>query len=272
MEGAAVGTRDERTKGDPMPAKLAGIDEGDPTGRFSTDLTVRLENVTIRKLADASGWGKTTVHDIKSGRRLPSPDQLVHLLTAAGCDKSEVDQWLVRRQSLPHVLQPSVTESVAGDVEVDDKDRAHRRGKRLRRLAGAAVLLLIVFAAGVGVGRLTAPQLRPTATESERDSRRSSGPVVASVKIANTSKLGVNIYAGPSRATGKVGAVPEGTEVKVVCQDGTGEPLTDTIDGEKLTWPVWDRLDDGTWVPDMYTALPKVFDHDQKPETVMVAC
>jgi hypothetical protein len=52
-------------------------------------------------------------------------------------------------------------------------------------------------------------------------------------------------------------ALQEGSEIHIDCQVVDGQPLTDYVGDVKMTWPVWDRLTTGIWIPDLYTQLPK---------------
>ena len=89
--------------------------------------------------------------------------------------------------------------------------------------------------------------------------------------VANTTNLGVMTYTGPSRGERAPGTLPEGTRILVVCQVGDGEPLTDRVGGRVLTWPVWDKLDDGRWVPDIYTNLSKDY-RPTRTATALLTC
>ena len=93
---------------------------------------------------------------------------------------------------------------------------AHRR---LRALVGIAAAVLL-FAAGVLAGRWSAFPATPATLPSTTDAT-----------VANTAGLGVSTYAGPNRKSGKVAALSEGATIRVVCQDGAGERLTDVVDG-----------------------------------------
>ena len=234
----------------------------EPSERFAAELRERLSALSVRELARRSGWGRTTVHDITTGRRLPSADQLQDLLTVADAQPPEIEEWTRRRERLSNRATSSVAEpldplpssSAEAGPQLDtpmgltqpttQRRPAHRR---LRALVGIAAAVLL-FAAGVLAGRWSAFPATPATLPSTTDAT-----------VANTAGLGVSTYAGPNRKSGKVAALSEGATIRVVCQDGAGERLTDVVDGEQLTWPVWNRLDDGTWVPDLYTNLSKAY-------------
>ena len=48
----------------------------------------------------------------------------------------------------------------------------------------------------------------------------------------------------------------EGTVVSIVCQARNRREVSDPTSGQRS--PVWNRLSDGYWIPDLYTDLPKV--------------
>jgi transcriptional regulator with XRE-family HTH domain len=48
----------------------------------------------------------------------------------------------------------------------------------------------------------------------------------------------------------------EGTAVSIVCQSRDRRQVSDPTSGKSS--PVWNRLSDGYWIPDLYTDLPKV--------------
>jgi transcriptional regulator with XRE-family HTH domain len=50
----------------------------------------------------------------------------------------------------------------------------------------------------------------------------------------------------------------EGTTVSIVCQARHRRQVSDPTSGKAS--PVWNRLSDGYWIPDLYTDLPKVSD------------
>jgi hypothetical protein len=78
------------------------------------------------------------------------------------------------------------------------------------------------------------------------------------VRIVN-SGTGVATYRGPSTVSRYDDGFLDGDVVRVVCQDRDGEPHTDPdpVPGRPGRWPVWDRLLDGRWLPDLWTDLPK---------------
>jgi len=90
-----------------------------PTAReeFAADLSARLGDQSVRQLATVSGWGRTTVADIRAGRTLPSPDQLRDLLMSVGADQAEVAQWEARRVTLaPDAGRSASTRETSDDT------------------------------------------------------------------------------------------------------------------------------------------------------------
>ena len=51
----------------------------------------------------------------------------------------------------------------------------------------------------------------------------------------------------------------EGELVDIVCQVRNGQPLSEPAPdlGQPNNWPVWNKLKDGFFIPDLYTDLPK---------------
>lgn len=240
--------------------------------QFLREFSQRLEPLSVRQLAAKSGWGRTTVSDLKSGRRLATADQLEHLLAVVGADPVEIDQWRDRLRNLPRsaapqtatpasVRPPGNSARPAGKASLASGGfgpfLARHRGTLGTMTFLAAALL---FGSGVVVGRATAP--RPALP---------TDAVALIARVANTDGLGVDMYAGPSRAGGRVGALSEGADLHIVCQDGAGETITDRVAGKRLVWPVWDRLVDGTWVPDIYTSTNKSYTPGPG-RTALVSC
>lgn len=233
--------------------------------RFRRDFSLRLESFSVRQIAAKSGWGRTTVYELKSGRRQPTEDQLEHLLTAVGAESDEIEDWRHRLSSLQPVV-PAEASSFpqAGQAHEPAPELVATFGSflvsRVWLPVGVVLLAAVLFSAGVLVGRTTAP--RPP---------RSADAVAMIARVANTDGLGVDLYSGPSRKAGSVGAVAEGDDLAIVCQDGGGEPITDRVGGRRLTWPVWDRLLDRTWVPDLYTSTSKTYSPGPG-RTALVSC
>lgn len=85
-------------------------------------------------------------------------------------------------------------------------------------------------------------------------------PPTVFARIQNTGGVGVFAYSGPSTRTARTRGPQEGDLVAVICQERGGEPQTDTNDpqvDQPAGWPVWDKMSDGRWIPDLWTDLPK---------------
>ncbi|MCB1300383.1 MAG: helix-turn-helix domain-containing protein, partial [Tetrasphaera sp.] len=67
---------------------------------FAQALAQRLGGQSVRQLAAVSGWGRTTVSDIRAGRHIPSEAQLRDLLMSVGADESEIASWQERRSAI----------------------------------------------------------------------------------------------------------------------------------------------------------------------------
>lgn len=139
-----------------------------PPEEFAADLAARLGEHSVRQLASISGWGRTTVADIRAGRQLPTPDQLRDLLMSVGADTDEVAAWQARREAIaPAPLQtpappptpaplhtPEPTRESASapeDAATDDRTPRRRLGRLLAGLVAALLLLATGFAGGYAV-------------------------------------------------------------------------------------------------------------------------
>jgi hypothetical protein len=81
--------------------------------------------------------------------------------------------------------------------------------------------------------------------------------------VRYTENKGLNTFLGPANTYGRgtPSNLAEGTVINVVCQSRHGQEIYDP-EGDpnryKQPWPVWDRLNNGVWVSDLYVDLPKV--------------
>jgi hypothetical protein len=68
------------------------------------------------------------------------------------------------------------------------------------------------------------------------------------------------LYLEPSTKSVALFHLLDGEDVDVVCQRREGEIVYDPNPqrGQLAQWPVWDRLLNGFWLPDLATSLPKV--------------
>lgn len=79
--------------------------------------------------------------------------------------------------------------------------------------------------------------------------------------VSYTEGRGLKTFLGPANTypEGDV-SYAEGDTIAVVCQERDGQPIHDPRSDPnryKKPWPVWDKLSNGLWVPDLYTDLPK---------------
>lgn len=229
----------------------------DSSAQFSADLRSKLSAFSVRASATRSGWSRSHVAEILSGKRLPSTQQLSDLLGVVDTSGEELAHW---HERLARLTPSAKRQLSAGDPDQPNGGQAapaKKWPKRLGYLAVGLILLAAGFASGFAVGRSTVRE--PVVTAG------------SAATIAHTEGLGVTTYRGPDRASGMVSAISEGSSVQIICQVGNGEPISDKVDGQVLTWPVWDRLGDGTWVPDIYTSTPK--DYRPGPQrTVLRTC
>lgn len=79
------------------------------------------------------------------------------------------------------------------------------------------------------------------------------------VRVINTDGPGVFKFEQPTNRSGKRYGPGEGELVDVQCQVRDGQPLSDPTPapGQPSNWPVWNKLSDGLFIPDLYTDLPK---------------
>lgn len=77
--------------------------------------------------------------------------------------------------------------------------------------------------------------------------------------MINTGGPGVFKFEQPTNRSGKRYGPGEGELVEVQCQVRDGQPLSDPAPapGQPNDWPVWNKLNDGFFIPDLYTDLPK---------------
>lgn len=84
-------------------------------------------------------------------------------------------------------------------------------------------------------------------------------PKAVFAKVINTGGIGVFKYEQPTNQSGKQFGPGEGELVEVLCQVRDGQSLTDPAPapGQPNDWPVWNKMKDGFFIPDLYTDLPK---------------
>lgn len=107
-----------------------------------------------------------------------------------------------------------------------------------------------VSAAAVTVG--------PSIYASIRGSGQPSSPRVATI-VHTRGEKGIHSWSFPFTGQGSVRRrlYTEGQVVEIVCQIRDGQGVNDPGDGRPVyTVAVWDKLADGTWIPDLYTNLP----------------
>lgn len=89
--------------------------------------------------------------------------------------------------------------------------------------------------------------------------RQPSNPTVETI-IVHTDGKGAWLYREPSTKSAPLFHLLDGDSVDVVCQQRQGELVyaPNPVHGQPARWPVWNRLSNGLWVPDLWTSLPKV--------------
>jgi DNA-binding SARP family transcriptional activator len=142
---------------------------------------------------------------------------------------------------------------------------ARRRPRWALPLAVAALTLVGVTSLAVlrPRGGSPAPPPWPCSESAPAPPPRALGPGLGvSAAVAHScdpNSEGVWPRAGPARDSPRVPpAYGEGTPIRIVCQDRHGGLVIDDKlqPGPHPSSTVWDRLDDGRWISDLYTNLP----------------
>ncbi len=145
----------------------------------------------------------------------------------------------------PAAPEPAAPDPAAAPVSPESRPRRWRR--RTVVLLVAVGLLAVAGAVTVAVW-----PARPKAPKA---------PKVWYTTITNTwsetekKYRGTLGYTNPRTSTRTGKGYPEGATVAIVCQTRNGRPVTDPTTGTSSS--VWDKLDDGGWISDLYTTLPK---------------
>lgn len=171
--------------------------------QFSHALATRLQTISARRLAEKSGWGRTTVTEIKTGRQLPSAEQLEDLLTAAGADSEEIHTFQAALKRIHDVAAapssvatalpaiPAEPGPPSPDPGASAQGAARPRGALIRRIS-------IGVAAAVVGAYVAAMAWRAIATS--RCQGRSSAPPA---HLSWESGLRLAKRAGPGPASGR---------------------------------------------------------------------
>jgi len=247
----------------------------DTAAQLHEDLRKRLTatGLTWDGVEQATKTPKSTIRDrlrVKATWRRPiklvSLDDLTTWLTRTGAEKSEIDGWVRRRDKLLGSQFGAVTLPGAAADASDDR----RPVRRYRMIIGAFIVLVAGVLVGVVVGRVTAPPSTTGSGISETTAApggHAAGtpcgrlPVdlredAVSVKVGDTGGRGVTMYGGPANTFCEAGALSEGRDIRVVCLELHGQPVTDEFGGKVITSSVWARLSSGGYVPQVYTTLP----------------
>lgn len=93
------------------------------------------------------------------------------------------------------------------------------------------------------------------------EASRQPRPAVLTVEviIVRSNSEGVWLYREPSTQSARRVGPFDGDAVDVVCQRREGEIVSEPnpAPGQPDQSPVWNRLSNGLWVPDLWTSLPK---------------
>lgn len=105
------------------------------------DAVFKARGMSLRRAAELSGWGKTTIDSARKGHGLPNRDLVRDVLQAMDLGAQEVDAWVERRDRIA-----SKESAAAGEPEPTSSKR--------HWLIGAIVAVGVV--AGVVIGLLVA--------------------------------------------------------------------------------------------------------------------
>lgn len=219
-----------------------------------------------RQLADQVGRADSTIRGWLTNTKPISPKNLATLLQRVGADDAEVSDWQRRRAA---ITGPASQGTQAGAVSGPERRTGGRSAGTWRWLERLGLVVVGIVVGIVGTLLLAHPNADTGnaggAAPSEQGRVGNCGPVQldlrsgsVATRISHTGRLGVWQYRGPGRAfCREQDGLPEGTQVRVVCQNLTGEVREDRReDGELVGSTVWDKLDSGMWIPHLYTDLP----------------
>jgi len=139
-------------------------------------------------------------------------------------------------------------QDIPADKTSSDEVRAARLGRNGAIIAASILAVSTVVASVVALKKdgsmLSSPPLIP--------------PTVMA-RIVNTGGVGVFYYSEPNIKSPRSRGPIEGDVVAVICQERNGEPLTDknATPDQPSNWPVWNKVPDGRWFPDLWSDLPK---------------
>jgi hypothetical protein len=174
----------------------------------------------------------------------PTEQQLTDLLVAAGTEAAEISQWQQHRQlCIEPPRQPPAPAMTPQPPSEPEQTDAREPSRRRRAVLAAAAPPFCWWSASSSDDRplrrraSAQPPPRSGGVRDHRESRR-------------------HDLHRPSPCPG---SDPGGTRIQIACQVGDGEPITHRVDAKILTWPVWDQLDDGRWIPHIYTSTSKTY-------------
>lgn len=154
--------------------------------------------------------------------------------------------------------------------------------KRQEMTPARATLLAGFVAAGAAVVAALITVLPPWLSNDEAPSGRTpttapgspglADPSAVRARVIHTDGVGVSKFEQPTNKSGKMYGPGEGELVDIVCQVRNGQPLSEQTPapGQPNNWPVWNKLKDGFFIPDLYTDLPK--DPGPKPPYGLPVC
>jgi hypothetical protein len=210
------------------------------------------------QLVRQTGIPRTTLRGWTKNKTAISAEQVAEALRAVGADEEEVTAFLDRRDAAAEE-QPQL-----GSVTVATPAAATRR-----RWVERVAIAVVSAAVGAAVTAVVMGHSEDVPVQSVTPSRSENGQVcdrpldvdlrddAVSTRVGETGGNGVYTYRGPGRDYCRGPALPEGKPIRVVCLKVDGQVVRDRFGDELVESAVWDKLDSGTWIPHIYSALPR---------------
>jgi hypothetical protein len=229
--------------------------------------------VTNKEIADEIGVSDRTLGDwLRKRTIVPDLYPFVRLVKYLGGDADEwKEKWRRAREAYdsrprvsairldpidPHDQTTGPPRPAAPDGDQGgDLDATPSSGKDRPRSRIIAVIVVISSLAAVMVGVVVAIQSRASRPPSQpTPSVRVWYAKVKDTWSSSQSKdVGIPRYRSPIRNERLLPGLFTGSSVSIVCQYPNGREITDNT--YHWTSQVWDKLADGSWIPDRYTDL-----------------
>lgn len=206
------------------------------------------------QLVERTGIARTTLRGRTKNKTAVSAEQVADALRAVGADEDEVAAFLDRREA--------VAEEQLGSVATGAPTTRKRWVERVMIAVASASVGAAVTAFVMGQNEDAPAQAAPPSRSENGQACDQPLEVdlrddAVSTKVGETGHNGVHTYRGPGRDYCRGPALPEGEPIRVVCLTVDGEMVRDRFGDELIESTVWDKLDSGTWIPHIYSALPR---------------